>query len=231
MKLKLVLLSAAAALAGSASALAQNAVYAPPAPSMPAAETTAPGGYGLIGANYADLSYDYFSIRGGPPSAAHGFTVDGSERIGDNFATTLDYDWRRAHSDLGTFTRNRVFGGAQAFAVTNWGKPFVEGDIGWEWNRTYGVDRSSLALRAATGLEVKITSEFAMAPYVAWERATGYNASQFDYGMRANLRLTRAWGVTAKAEYQDGRHTAASLTYWQPAGDIMQYSLGFNYRY
>jgi hypothetical protein len=225
---KLVLLFATAATCAAISSFAQDASKAPPVPTMSSTANTAraedaPGGYGLLGSSYLGLSADYYSLRQGPPAIAHGYSLFGRTAAGDNVDTTFDYDWRQADASFGSATRQHVLVGSSTYAVTDFGKPFAEGSVGWQWDRTPSVSsHSSFAFKLATGLEVKIAQGFAMAPYFAFDRATRFNSSQFDYGVRGTYRLTHEWSINARAEYQDLRRSAFDGT---------EYSLGANYHF
>ena len=196
---------------------AQDPMKAPPNPAADASS-----GYGLLGSNYAGLAFDYYALHQGAPSVAHGFSFTDRTVMGDRVDTTFDYDWLRTRSAGGTSLRNRVAAGLSSYAVTDWGKPFVESSLGWRWDKTGGPAKSSLLYRAATGFEFKLAPRFALAPYVAFDRATRFNQNETGYGLRANYRLTSDWNLAFRTEYQDVSHTSADRTL---------VSLGANYHF
>lgn len=210
--LKLLLL--AAVTFGCTAVRAQDPLKAPP---NPAADATS--GYGLLGSNYAGLAFDYYRLNQGAPGVAHGFSFTDRTVVGDRVDTTLDYDWLRARSAGGTFQRNRVMTGLSSYAVTDWGKPFVEGSLGWRWDKSGGPAQSAFLYRAATGVEFKLAPRFAFAPYVAFDRAPRFNQNETGYGVRANFRMTRDWNLALRSEYQDVSRTSADRTLFSVGAD------------
>ena len=216
--LKLLLL-AAVSLGCAAAVRAQDPMKAPPNPA-----NDATSGYGLLGSTYAGASVDYYALNQGAPSVAHGFSFTDRTVVGDRVDTTLDYDWLRTRSAAGTALRNRVSVGVggSTYAVTDWGKPFVEANLGWRWDKMGGPAQSSFLYRAATGFEFKVAPGLAFAPYVAFDRATRFNQNETGYGLRANFRVNRDWDLAFRSEYQDVSHTSADRTL---------ISLGANYHF
>jgi hypothetical protein len=72
-----------------------------------------------------------------------------------------------------------------------------------------------------TGVEFQVARQFAITPYINFVRATGFNRSEGDFGVKGTYRFTRQWGLTAGVQYEAISH----------AKDATQYTLGVNYHY
>ncbi len=50
-------------------------------------------------------------------------------------------------------------------------------------------------------------------PFVNFVRATGFNDSEADFGVKTAYRVTKDWSVTARAQYDAVRHYKDSIEY------------------
>ena len=175
-KTKLVsLISAAAASLGLAlSASAQTA--------------DAPASFGngaaLLGSGYTSVAYRYTDLDNGSPSALRGAILTFNQPLQAGLDFTLSYDWARASADPIRLTNQDLNAGVTAFSKLEWGKPFVQALAGWEWRRGAGVSDSSFAYTLGTGVEFQVAQPFLLTPYVNFVRATGFNRSEFDLGVK-----------------------------------------------
>jgi opacity protein-like surface antigen len=209
-KLKFLISAAAVSLGLALSAAAQTADVAVPA-----------AGWGLLGTNYSSLTYRYTDLDNGPPSALRGAGVEFNQAWQPGFDFTLGYDWARASAGSLRLTSQDLNAGVTAYTKLEWGKPFVQALAGWEWRRGGGASDSSFAYTLGTGVEFQVAQAFVVTPYLNFVRATAFNRSEGDLGVKGTYLLNRQWSLTAGVEYQAISH----------AKDSTQYSLGVNYHY
>ena len=216
-KNKLALLISAAAvslgLALSATAQTSDAVV-----SSPAAEDS---GVGLLGSNYSALTFRYSDLKSSPASAFRGGEIEFNQAWKPGLDFSLSYDWARASAGPLRLTAQDLNTGVTVFSKLDWGKPYVQALAGWEWRRGGGASDSSFAYTIGTGAEFQLTHLLVVTPYINFVRATGFNRSELDYGVKATYRINRQWGVSVGAELDAVRH----------AKDAMTYTVGVNYHY
>jgi hypothetical protein len=64
-----------------------------------------------------------------------------------------------------------------------------------------------------TGLELPVAPAFAVRPYVNFERATDFNRSEWQYGVKASYRLNGQWSAVGDVRYVDVRHGSNFTSY------------------
>jgi opacity protein-like surface antigen len=215
--IKTFIMAAAVSLGLASAASAQSASVAVPAP----ADTTAAGG--LLGSRYTRVEYDYVDFTGGSPSLARGFGVSYNQPLRENFDLNLSYDWARAKWSGVRFTQQDFQIGTTAYTNLSWGRPFAQAAVGWSWQDVSGVSYNddSFTYTLGVGTEFQVAPAVTVTPFVNFARATGYNATEFQFGAEATYRINREWSVTARAQYDSTRH----------ATDAARYALGVNYHF
>jgi hypothetical protein len=213
--LKFLILAAAVSLGGVASASAQNANVAVPNP----AESTPVGG--LLGSRYMEVGYNYIDLTGTGPHRADGYGVAFNQPLNANFDVKFDYDWARAKDAGVRLTQQDVGVGATAYSVFEWGRPFAMAAVGWQWQKGGGVSDNSFTYKVGVGAEFQVARAFVVTPFVNFVRATSFNDSEVDVGVKAAYRVTKDWSITARAQYDAVRH----------AKDATEYSLGVAYHF
>ena len=214
-KLTFIISAAAVSLGLALTATAQTADVNAAAP----APTEA--GWGLLGTGYTSATFRYTDLDNGPPSAQRGAGIEFNQALQPGLDFNLGYDWARASAGSLRFTSQDLNAGVTAFTKLDWGKPFVQALAGWEWRRGGGASDSSFAYTLGTGVEFQVARQFAVTPYINFVRATGFNRSEGDFGVKGTYRFTRQWGLTAGVQYEAISH----------AKDATQYTLGVNYHY
>lgn len=212
---KTLILAAAVSLGLVTTASAQSANVAVPTPT----QETAAGG--LLGTRYTGVDYTYYDMNGTGPNHAHGFGVVYNQPINANFDFTANYDWARAKYAGARFTQQDLALGAVAYTNLAWGKPFALVSAGWEWGKGGGLSDDSFRYQVGVGTEFQVAPAVVVTPYVVFARATGFNDSEFDFGVKAAYRVTRDWDVFAKVQYDAVRHS----------DDLTEYSAGLNYHF
>ncbi len=182
---------------------------------------TTPVAGDLLGRNYAGVTFDYYDLGAGAPSLARGYTFEANLPVRSQLDFKLTHEFAKAEA-FGLKARNNTLyaslvGYTADFA---WGKPYVEAGAGWTWLGG-SVRDDSFAFRVGTGAEFAVAPSLTLTPFVNFQRATHFNASEVRPGLKASFRLGDQWGVLAKFEYVSARHDT----------DSRQYSAGLNYRF
>ena len=201
------ILAAAVSLGLAASASAQSANVAVPTPSEPA-----PAG-GLLGSRYTEVAYNYIDLTAGSPGVARGFTFDYNMPFKANVDLNLDYDWARAKYAGTRLTQQDVGVGATAYTNLSWGRPFALAAVGWQWQKGGGSNDDSFTYKLGVGTEFQVAPAVVVTPFVNFVRATGFNDSEADFGVKTAYRVTKDWSVTARAQYDAVRHYKDSIEY------------------
>ncbi|MDB6127841.1 MAG: hypothetical protein JWM35_1737 [Verrucomicrobia bacterium] len=214
-QLALIISAVAISLGSTLAATAQTSDVA--VSSSPTEES----GAGMIGTNYSALSFRYSDLKSSPASAFRGAEIEFNQAWKPGLDFSLSYDWARASADALRLTSQDLNTGVTVFSKLDWGKPFVQALAGWEWRRGGGGSDNSFAYTIGTGVEFQLSHQFVVTPYINFVRATGFNRSELDYGVKGTYRITRQWGVSVGAELDAVRH----------AKDAMTYTVGVNYHY
>lgn len=209
------ILAAAISLGLAASASAQSANVAVPTPS-----TTGSTG-GLLGSRYTEIAANYIDLTAGNPSVARGFSFDYNQPLQANIDLNLDYDWARANYSGMRLTQQDVGVGATAFTNLSWGRPFALAAVGWQWQKGGGLSDDSFTYKLGVGTEFQVAPAIVVTPFVNFVRATGFNESEADFGVKAAYRVNKDWSITARAQYDAVRHYK----------DVAEYSIGAAYHF
>ncbi len=202
--LKYIFLSAAAALALAAFARAGEM---PPATQ----EATTPVRQGLLGQNYATLTYSYIDLHNSPVNADN-FEFAFNQPLNTGLDAVFAYDW----TQMGQFAGNRpntqsVTAGLRAFSnAYTWGKPYVEADAGYAWQRdTFAGKDNSVLWQAAVGAELQVAPAFTVTPYIQYTDTpslAGNNNGTWNFGAKASYWIDSQWAVTAGIARDDNQN-------------------------
>jgi hypothetical protein len=204
---KSLVLAAAVSLGFVASAAAQSANVAVPNP----ATTDAVGG--LLGSRYTKAEYLYVDFTGNGPSHGDGFKLEFNQPLNANFDLLATYDWVRAKYAGVRLTGQDAEVGAVAYSRLEWGRPFVLATAGWQWQKAGGLHDDSFSYKVGVGSEFQVAPAFVVTPYVNFFRQTGFNNSEFDFGVKVAYRVTKDWSLTASAQYDAIRHDKDASEY------------------
>ena len=217
-KVKLFILSAAFSLGLTASANAQDTATNTTPTSSPAPMET---GSGLLGSGYTEVAWNYLHLDDGPPSAARGFSLNYNQPVSAGWDFNAKYDGAKAEAFGVSVTQQKFDLGVTAFSPLEWGKPYAQVLGGWVWQKGGGVHDDSFAYALGTGIEFKVAPAMVLTPYVNFVRATGFNQSEVDIGVKAAYRLSKEWSLTARAQYDSVQHSS----------DATEYSVGVAYHF
>lgn len=183
-------------------------------------EAAVPGG-DLLGRNYAAATFDYYDLDGGAPSVARGYTFEANIPVRAQVDFKLTHEFAQAEAFGLKVRNNTLFASGVVYAAANsFGKPYAEAGAGWSWLSGAAHD-DSFAFRVGVGSEFAVAPSITLTPFVNFQRATEWNASEVHPGIKASYRMGDSWGLTAKAEYIAARHDS----------DAKEYSVGVSYRF
>ncbi len=183
--------------------------------------TTTPAAGDLLGRNYAGVTYDYYDLGGGAPGVARGYTFEANIPVRSQLDFKVTHEFASAEAFGLTARSNTLYASAVGYAPDfAWGKPYIEAGAGWTWLGGV-VDDDSFAYRVGLGAEFAVAPSITLTPFVNFQRATHFNASEVRPGLKAVYRLGESWGAVAKFEYVAARHDS----------DSRVFSLGVNYRF
>jgi hypothetical protein len=210
--LKYLFLSAAAALALAVSARAGGMPEATPV------ESTTPVHQGLLGQQYANLTYSYIDLDRSPVNADN-FEFAVNQPLNTGLDAVFAYDWTQTGLFAGSrLNTQSLTAGLRAFGnAYTWGKPYVEADAGYAWQRgTPAGHDNSVLWRAALGAELQLAPAFTVTPYVQYTDTpslAGNDNGTWDFGVKANYWIDSQWAVTAglaRSDNHDNRFTVGT---------------------
>ncbi|MBA3848462.1 MAG: hypothetical protein C0502_00520 [Opitutus sp.] len=206
-----LLLAAAVSLGLAASAFAQTtAPAAEPAP--------AERGAGLLGQNYASLSYGFIDLDGTGVDA-DSFTLGFNRNVRDGLDAFLEYDYTQTDRVFGSRLRQHsLLAGARVFTNYQGIKPYAEAGVGWVWQEFGNNREDSFGWGAGVGAEIELSPVVAVTPFVRYTDLTeGSGNGTWDFGVKANVRLTDKFTVLGSVSRDDDQN--------------MEYRVGVNFRY
>lgn len=209
---KTLILAGAASLGLAASAVAQTtAPMTSPAPTV--GRTAA-----LLGQNYAYASLGFINLDD-LDIDAKSYTLGVNEAVRDGLDAIFEYDYTRTDRVVGSrLTQHSLLVGARAFANYHGIKPYAEAGVGWAWQKFGGARDDSFAWGAGVGAEFELSPVVAVTPFVRYTDLTEVSGSgTWDYGVKANVRLTDKFSVLGSVSRDDDRN--------------MEYRVGVSFRY
>lgn len=213
--LKNLVISAAAALSLAVFARA-DVPLEDPAPAATPAETgpaMSPLGQGLLGQNYATLTYSYHNLDDSP-THADSFTFGFNQPLNTGLDAVFTYDWTQTGLVAGERLNTQdVTAALRAFShAFAWGKPYVEAGAGYAWSRFAGNNDSSFLWEVAAGAEFQVIPAMTVTPYVGYSDAPDLvTEGTWDFGVKANYWVDSQWSVTAGVARDDDQNTSFTV--------------------
>jgi opacity protein-like surface antigen len=201
--LKNLLISAAAALALAVSARAGGLPEAAPE----ATTATTPVHQGLLGQQYAGLTYSYVDLQG--PVNADNFQFAFNQPLNTGLDGVFAYDWTQAGLSNGLRENTQSLTAAlRAFTTTAWAKPYVEAGAGYAWQRQTPAGRdTSFLWEAAVGAEFQVLPALTVTPYVQYTDAIDLaDRHVWSGGVKANYWVDSQWAITAGVARDDNQN-------------------------
>lgn len=173
--------------------------------------------YGLIGQHYYSFDYGYVHSVDGPPDVFHRYSFAANNPLAPGFDAGLKYDWLTGSAFGQNAHQQEVSIPLTAYLYNGWGRPFVEGDAGWLWQKVPGTSTDSFAYLLAAGVELQLHPALVLTPYVNFKEAPHIGAREWDYGAKGTYRFTREWGASLGAQIDDDHN--------------LEYMAGLNFHY
>ncbi len=194
-QLKFLFISGAALLGFAATASAQNNSFSPPRPVGTSV--------GLLGANYAGAEFGYtHHVHGGPKVLRdYGFVYNTPLPEGLDF--NFNYDYLTGSANGLTAKQQLAVVGLTGYRALGWGKAFLQGNIGWAWDRVANTRENGFAYSAKTGIEFQLAPKFVLTPYVSYEDAPKVHEQVWNYGVQGNYRFTSEWSTSLGAQMDE----------------------------
>ncbi len=205
--LKNLLISAAAALSLATFARAD----VPLADQKPLESTTAVG-QGLLGQQYASLTYSYIDLDA--PVHADNFSFGFNQPLNAGLDAVFSYDWTQTGLFAGDrLNQQSLTAGLRAFSnVFAWGKPYVEAGGGFAWQRGYGSSDNSFVWGVGVGAEFQLAPAVTVTPFIKYADAPDFAGSgAVSYGVKANYWVDSQWSVTGGIDRDDDQNTSFTI--------------------
>jgi len=213
--LKSLLLAAAFAAGLTAPAFAAGDPVVSSTPTTNVSSNT----HGVLGQNLANLGFSYVDIHNSSVNAmAYNLTLN--QGIQTGIDTLFEYNYLRSEdTGVGRVSEHKVNFGGRAYTNYQGFKPFVDGGIGWVWEKApLGLSDNSFLLFASVGAEFQATPDLTITPAVRYWYATRNSIGDvWEFSVKANYWLTEKLALTAKISRDDDQ--------------TMEYGLGINFRF
>jgi hypothetical protein len=192
--------------------LALSAAAGASAQTTPPPAVTAPSG-GLLGQDYLALTDTYLRHNEGPPRVDHDYGFAFNQAVTPGLDATADYDWLTGSGRGVHDWRQQALIGANWFEPLAWGRPFLGGEAGWAWQRFNRQFQGGFTYRLSAGVEFVAGGGWAFAPYAQYQQwhalsAAGWASHDWNFGVRASLRLGRSWSLILDPQLDQHRNPA-----------------------
>lgn len=190
--------------------------FAQPADAAPSLTSD---GQGLLGQNYASLTYSYVNLDG---VSAHGdtYSLSLNQPLRAGLDGLLGYDYSQSGVILGSRVKEHALGaGLRAFS-TSFGraKPYIEAGAGYVWQKYGSFEDDSFFWQVSGGAEFQLAPAFTITPYLQYLDAPDISEDGVvNYGVKTNYWVNSEWAVTVGVARDDDKN--------------MTYTLGTNFRF
>lgn len=198
------------ALAASAQDVQTTTNASSTAPTTPLSVDPGPG---LVGTNYAQLSFGY-QKQDAAPSILRDYELISNGNVYKQGMWGADANFTYDYVDGSAYgyndRRDEAQLGLTGFMLQSWGKPFLTADAGYAWQRAGDVSRKSFAYTGIAGIEFEVLRDLALTPFIEYQAEPHlYNHGLpianmdnhlFDYGVKATYRITRNWNASLSAD-------------------------------
>ena len=158
---------------------------------------------GLLGANYVGAEFGYtHQVDGGPRVRRdYGFVYNTPLPEGLDF--NFNYDYLTGSANGVTAKEQLAVVGLTGYRSLGWGKAFLQGNVGWAWDKVGSSRENGFAYSLKTGIEFQLAPKFVLTPYVSYDDAPDVRAQVWNYGLQANYRFTKDWSASLGAKIDD----------------------------
>ena len=177
------------------------------------------GSRGVLGHDLAALGFSYVDIDGSSVDAtAFNLTLNQGLRTGVD--TLFEYNYLRSeNTGIGRISEQKVNFGGRAYTNYHGFKPFVDGGLGWVWQKApLGLSDNSFLEFGSVGAEFQATPDLTITPAVRYWYATKNSVDDtWEFSVKANYWVTEKLAVTGKLGMDDDQN--------------MEYGVGLNFRF
>lgn len=181
--------------------------------SAPSDAVAADPGPGLVGNNYAELSFGYQRQEGAPSTLRdYGFVSNGNVYKNGSMGADANFSYDFLEGSASGFYDHRQEAelGLTGFLMETWGKPFLTADAGMAWERAAGASRKGFAYSGTGGVEFEVMRNLALAPFAEYQADphlynhglpwANFEDHLLDYGVKATVRVTEQWHASVTAD-------------------------------
>lgn len=204
--IKNLLLSAVTALGLAASAQAGGLDTEP-------LESTTAIGQGLLGQQYASLTYSYIDLDD-VSTHADNYTFGFNQPLRAGLDAVFAYDYTRTGVIAGSRVSQHAFtAGLRAFGNSHaWGKPYVEGGVGYARQRFAGAKDDSFVWGVGVGAELQVAPAFTVTPSIEYADAPDLAGDgTWTVGAKANYWIDSQWSVTGGIHRDDDQNNSFTI--------------------
>jgi hypothetical protein len=179
----------------------------------------ASGTMGLLGQTYAGLTYSYVNLDSSPANADN-YEFQINQALNAGLDGVLSYNFMQTDPVAGSRLNQQTISGAlRAFSTSQpWGKPYIEGGVGYTRVKFAGARDNSATWEAAVGAELQIAPAVTVTPYIKYQDAPDLaGGSTWNFGAKANYWVNSQWSVTGGINRDDNQNTG--------------YMIGTNFRF
>ena len=173
------------------------------------APVPASGAMGLLGQDYAGLTYRYIDL-GNTAVHTDEYRFEFNQRLNPGLDGQLSFDWAESRS---AGRQQAIMAGLRAFTTTTtWGKAYVEAGAGYTWAKGAGQRDNSLIWDVAVGAEFQAAPAVTVTPFIMLQGTPDLaRRSTVDFGLKANYWVNSQWAVTAGLDHDDHQNTGFML--------------------
>jgi len=179
----------------------------------------ASGTMGLLGQTYAGLTYSYLNLDSSPVNA-DSYSAEFNNPLNASLDGILGYNFTQTGVVAGTRLNEQSLRAAvRAFSSSySWGKPYVEGGVGYAWTKFAGTHDNSIVWDAAVGAEFQVAPAVTVTPYVQFRDEPDLaGGSTWNFGVKGNYWVNSQWSITGGVNRDDDQN--------------MGFTVGTNFRY
>lgn len=200
--------SAIFALGLTVSAFAQSVASAP-APTS--------GNQGLLGTTYAGGEFGYTHHIESSPNVLRRYGFVYNQPLPEGVDFNFNYDYLTGSAAGSRAYAQTVAIGLTGYIPQSWGKPFLNGDVGWIFQKANGFKDDSFVYKLKAGVEFQVLPPLVLIPYVAYTEAPHLGDRGWTYGAKGVYRLNRQWSTALGAEIDEAHN--------------LEYTVGVNFHY
>jgi hypothetical protein len=176
-------------------------------------ESTTAVGQGLLGQQYASLTYAYIDLDE-VSTHADNYTFGFNQPLRAGLDAVFAYDYTRTGLIAGDRLSQHAFtAGLRAFSnAYAWGKPYVEAGAGYARQKFAGMKDDSFVWGMGIGAELQVAPAFTVTPAIEYADAPDLAGNgTWTYGVKANYWIDSQWSVTGGIDRDDDQNNSFTI--------------------